>query len=421
MPSVAFNLARELTREKLSVFKEIQRQPFAAGSFAQVYRASFTDGTDVIIKVKRENVKKKVRQDLTLLKIFGTIADILYPQSLVNIPALIREFSRLSYNELDYQMEVRNAQYFYDIYANHETVVIPRTYTSLSTDNIIVQDYVHGVALTDLIRYRMKGHDYKEWLKKNYRTDIFTFLKSIPYEIGLQAFNYDKYYADPHPGNIYILPDNRYAIIDFGILGTSPRDKLSYYNLVRLCTEDPDSIDPEELGQEVLRFGSNTLYKSLNTFGSIVSPERTRTSKGLGKVINDTFHELFQPAKENAKLRQLAGRQDFRETLKDVILLGSKFRVQIPAEIVALLRSTHMYKSYTEYLEPDWYYTDETFREILADVDLKEILSGDSDRYNTMEVEDALENLFDWAGDLAENDISLSLKVSELLQEHFSL
>jgi predicted unusual protein kinase regulating ubiquinone biosynthesis (AarF/ABC1/UbiB family) len=405
-------LANELSPSSLKRIRSIETNPVAAGSFAQVYRGVLDDGSVVVVKVKRRNIRSKVRFDLVSLKLLSYVFELFIYQSLIEVPKIIREFSRLTYAELDYEAEIQNAALFYKYYENHPIIKIPKTYPELSTENVIVQEYIAGVPLTALIRYKYAGNDYKKWLKENLNTDIFTVLKSLSYELGIQLFNLEKYYADAHPGNIMILPNDRYAFVDFGIVGNSPRNKRTYYELVQAVATSPDDMDLNKLAENLLKFGANDFYKEVQVLDDTFNTSKKKLSDAMVTDLGTNLTEITEKMREG----EGSGTYNFSEMFVDAMKKGNSFKVHAPAELFAMMRNSQLYRSYAVFLEPDWVYMRQAFKLILADVDKTKLIDKDEVAPKMVTVEDALEAVFDWISSVAEQNYSLYLKISKLLQ-----
>ena len=136
-------LDAELGESGKSEIIELEREPFAAGSFAWVFKAKLRDQTRVIIKVKKKDLATSLRVDFVTLKCIAWIYNFIYSPKMIDLLGFIRVFERTTYKELDYRSEVENGLYFYDKYKFHKTVVIPKTYPELSTDTIIVQEFIY--------------------------------------------------------------------------------------------------------------------------------------------------------------------------------------------------------------------------------------------------------------------------------------
>lgn len=405
-------LRQELTSDRINHIHSVETIPFAAGSFAQVYRATLADGSNVIIKVKRSGIKSKIHTDLIIVRLLSMIFDWVYYQTLVDVSKLVQEFSRMTYSELDYEREARNANYFHNAYRDHAIVKIPYTYMDLSTSRIIVQEYIDGVPLTTLIRLKYENKDYKKWLKENYNTDIFVVLRSLPYELAIQAFNLDYYYADPHCGNVFVLRDNRYAIVDFGILGESPRNKRTYYDLLKTITDQPEDMNVNLYSENLMKFGANDFLKNIELLDYSFSSSENKVLDQIIKSLSLRLNEII----EKMRVGEQSQAYDFTELLIDSIKNGSKFGVRAPSEQLAMMRSSQLFKSYAVFLEPEWVYMRKAFELVLKNVDRKQLVDKDDVSSKQVHLEDALESIYSWAGTIAESDYPLYVKVDKLLQ-----
>jgi len=148
-------LKRELPKEKLGEIAQIQPQPFAAGSFGQVYYGQLRDGSPIIIKALRPLIRETLRYDLRLLSMFARSFFIkLYPNMQINVDDAINDFKRSTLRETDYVFEAQFADELYQAYKNHPHFVIPKTYTHLCTPNIIVQEYLGGISVAQLLKLK---------------------------------------------------------------------------------------------------------------------------------------------------------------------------------------------------------------------------------------------------------------------------
>ncbi|MCL4359887.1 AarF/ABC1/UbiB kinase family protein [Patescibacteria group bacterium] len=408
-------LNKELGAAASETFRSIDRIPFASGTFGQVYRATLTDGTDVIIKVKRPNLVRALRFDFLLLKAFGRFASFIYDQRILDVNALICEFEQSTLEELDYRREAEHAAYFYDIYKSVPEVLIPRTFPGLSTNRILVQEYVGGIALTDLIRMRSghPGFDYKAWLRQTYRTDIYTIIRRIAFDLGIQGFVHELFYADPHPGNIKILPDNRYALIDFGIVGQSPRNRRNYYNIVRLMLDRADSMDMQGIGREFLEWGAGKFYRYIRVLDDHFSDGKIR----MADLLTENYHRLLNEKRERFREIEQTEKENFVAMYLDIIKTGQFLNVRVPEGMLATMKTVAIYKSWVTFLEPDFHHMRETYRKILDVLDADTLINAGAIHQKEVTVEEAIEQVMDWMGTVAERDMPLYRKISRTLKE----
>jgi len=199
---------RELGNEAEKVFAEISEEPLAAASIAQVHRAKLQDGTSVVLKIQRPDIKKIIDVDLEIL---NDLAQILskHTQGLANQDpvAIVNEFDRSIHRELDFLQEGRNIQRFGRMFADDPTVFIPTYYPEFSTSHLLVMDYVDGIKSSNLKQIAEAGLDRVIIARRGAQL----ILRQI-FELGF-------FHADPHPGNILVLDDNVIAPIDYGMVG----------------------------------------------------------------------------------------------------------------------------------------------------------------------------------------------------------
>ncbi len=217
VPAVPLEQLRPQLREDLggepeAVFARFDAMPLAAASIAQVHRAQLKDGTEVVVKVRRPGIQDVIAADLRLLERLAGSVEQDWPALRPYRPRLlVREFARSLKRELDLAAECRHAERIAANLASLPEVVIPRVHWQHTGERVNVQDFVDGVPGEDLERIRREGFDAPLLARRGARA----VLKMIV-EDGF-------FHADPHPGNVFYLPGNRIAIIDFGMVGQLSR------------------------------------------------------------------------------------------------------------------------------------------------------------------------------------------------------
>lgn len=205
--------------------------PFAAGSFGQVYMA-FHQGKRVIIKVLRPSVAKDLKFDLRVLGFFSRCIDLFAADSAINSKMVHKEFSRASLLETNYILEADYASRLYERYRNHPNIYIPYTYRELCGPHIICQDYVDGIAATDLIVAASSGLNAEAYIAQTLGSDLKQQLVALGSEMLVSIFKYGTAYGDPHPGNLKFMPGNKIGLIDFGLQAPAPRNTLNFRRLI---------------------------------------------------------------------------------------------------------------------------------------------------------------------------------------------
>ncbi len=190
------------------LFTEVDRQPLAAASIAQVHKAVLTDGTQVILKVRRPGLRKLIEADLRLLQRIADIAETDYPDIHRFHPReVLRQFNQSLRRELDLAAECRNAERIAANLSDDPNIIIPKVYWQWTGERMNVQQYIEGIHGRDLDAIEQAGLDRKLLADRG--------SKAVMRMIMEDGF----FHADPHPGNVFYLPGNRLAFIDFGMVG----------------------------------------------------------------------------------------------------------------------------------------------------------------------------------------------------------
>ncbi len=213
VPPVPFEKLRPQLEEDLGappeeVFSHLETEAFAAASMAQVHRARLQDGTEVILKIRRPGIRLIVEADLRLLARFAEMAEEDIEEIRRFQPKeLVRQFSRSLRKELDLVAECRNAERIALNFKDDSNIIIPKVYWSWISERLNVQEFIDGISGRDLKAVDNAGLDRKILAKRG----ADAVLKMV-LEDGF-------FHADPHPGNVYYLPENRISFIDFGMVG----------------------------------------------------------------------------------------------------------------------------------------------------------------------------------------------------------
>ena len=201
-------LTEDLGEPPEDIFPRLESEALAAASLAQVHRAWLADGTPVILKIRRPGIRPLVEADLRLIKRLAEILESEAPDLRRYHPReVVRQFTLSLRRELDFSAEGRSAERITTSFEAHPEIVIPRIYWTWTCERLNVQDYIEGIPGRNLAALDAAGLDRALLAQRG--TDAV--LKMI-LEDGF-------FHADLHPGNIYYLPDNRIAFIDFGMVG----------------------------------------------------------------------------------------------------------------------------------------------------------------------------------------------------------
>lgn len=227
VPPVAYaaieqQLREDLGAEPASVFAWLDPTPLAAASIAQVHRARLHDGSEVVVKIRRPDIKPLVEADLRLLERLARIVEAESDELRRFRPTgLVRQLQASLTRELDLAAECRHAERIAASFSDDPRIVVPAVYWPWTGERMNVQAFVDGVPLADRAALAAVGCD-----------------APLIARIGAQAvlrmmFTDGFFHADPHPGNVFWLPGNRLALIDFGMVGRlSERRRLQLVALL---------------------------------------------------------------------------------------------------------------------------------------------------------------------------------------------
>ncbi len=206
-------LEAELHTPLAKAFACIDPQPSGSASLGQVHRAQLHDGRQAAIKVQRPGIEQIVAIDLATIRFVLGIVRWIFPgaDAMVDLRGLYREFSRMVYEELDYQHEARNAERFGQLTASHWDILVPKVYWDYTTRRVLALEWMDGIKITQLERLEQAGVD-RALLARRLMTTYFRQILQLGY-----------YHADPHPGNIFVQPRGDSFVlvfIDFGMMGS---------------------------------------------------------------------------------------------------------------------------------------------------------------------------------------------------------
>ncbi|WP_078290368.1 AarF/ABC1/UbiB kinase family protein [Mycobacterium sp. D16R24] len=203
----------------------IEAGAIASASIGQVYRARLDDGRAVAVKIQYPDIASKVRADLKNLQLVAKLASKKMPAS--NSQAIVAEVQRQMIKEVDYRTELAHHRRIFDTFREHPGWRIPEPITELCTEHVLVTEYLDGVPFDGLlgedqpIRDRVGEAIYRFYCGEMYRTGFFC--------------------ADPHPGNIMLLPDGRVGFLDFGLcMDMDPEDAEVQRNVFRALLSGND-------------------------------------------------------------------------------------------------------------------------------------------------------------------------------------
>ena len=340
------------------IFRNFDETPLASASIAQVHTAELLDGSDVVIKVLRPNIRQHISRDVNLLHTIAALAERYWKHGRRLRPReVIAEFEKILYDELDLLREAANASQLKRNFSDTELLYVPEVYWPHCRPEVMVMERIRGIQINDIDALRANNIDLKTLAERG--VEIFF----------TQVFRHNFFHADMHPGNLFVGTDGRYMAVDFGIMGTlNPVDQrylaenfLAFFNrdyrrVAELHVESewvPEGTRVDEFEAAIRTVCEPIFEKPLNeiSFGNVllrlfqtarrfdmeVQPQLVLLQKtllnieGLGRQLYPQL-DLWQTAKpflERTMSEQLGARSLLRN-LKDSIPAWSDTLPEMP-------------------------------------------------------------------------------------------
>ena len=197
---------RELDRTPEEIYSTFSAEPVAAASLGQVYKARLYSGEEVAVKVQRPNLMPTICRDLYIMRWAASWIAPWLPLNLGHdLTLIVDEFGIKLFEEVDYINEGHNAERFAANFRDEPLVKVPAIYWRYTSKHVLTMEWINGFKLTDTDKVKAAGL-------------VSNDLVEIGVSSGLrQLLEFGFFHADPHPGNLFAMPDGRMAYIDFGM------------------------------------------------------------------------------------------------------------------------------------------------------------------------------------------------------------
>ena len=288
--------------------------PIGSGSIAQVHKAVLKDGKKVAVKVIRKGINRIIERDMNILKalvLFISMFSSFFRE--FRIASLVMEFEDSTLRELDLGMEGANAELFREFSKKEKSLVVPKVMWEFSSKDVLVMEFIDGVKLLDI--GKLEPERAKMLSKEFVRIVI-----RMVFELGV-------FHGDLHPGNIFLVDGDKFALVDFGIVGTLSPDTLSNLFVFSLgvMQRNPDLILNAEKSQGVLT-------RNIDEY----------------KIKREML--IFLNKYYNQPLSRLNVERLFYEELSE----ARKFRIILPEEYLLLLKTIVQTEAIARMLYPDF-------------------------------------------------------------------
>lgn len=295
-------------------FTSFTETSIAAASIGQVHEAVLKSGQRVVVKIQRPGIEKIVENDLIILM---EMARLLEKRSdfgrLYKITEIVDELGQALVNELDFRKEARHADNFHRNFVGDKHVVIPRIFWELSSQRVLVMEFVESIKISDFESLRESNCD-----KKEIAVHLIEALFKQVYEFGL-------FHADPHPGNIGVLPGEQIVFYDFGQVGIL--DELMKERCMNL-TVNMMRYDAEGVTRSLLEIGVGAQYVNYEEF-------RRDVARLQQKYVGLPLSEI-----------------DIAQSLSELLDLSAYYQLRLPAELSLLVKMMMTVENIVSELDP---------------------------------------------------------------------
>ena len=298
------------------LFESLDEIPLASASIGQVHRGVLKDGEDVAIKFQRPGIRRVIEVDLEIMLHLATLAERHIEELSFHRPVkIVEEFARTLEKEIDYNIEATNMERAARQFLDTPYVYIPKVYRDTTTSRILTTEFIEGIKISEIDKIEAAGLDRK-------------LITARGAELVLsQVFVHGFFHADPHPGNIFAIPNNVICLLDFGMAGVVDRQtREDFVDLIDSVVHQNEA----RAAQALLRLTYWQEQPELRTF------ER--------EVADFMGRHLYKPLKDI----------EFAKLLRELLELATNFRLQIPPDIFLMMKAISTLESVGRVLDPDF-------------------------------------------------------------------
>ena len=308
-------IEKELGASVDDIFESFNHEHIASASIGQVYTGVLKNGRKVVIKVQRPNIEQKINLDLLLMDFLAKGFVKRYPElAMIDIVEVVKEFREIIFNELNYLNEASNMMRFSDMFKADDRVHIPEVFHEFTTKHILVMEFIDGVA-PDRLDKMEELNINREVVAENGADILLTMI-----------LKHGFFHADPHAGNIFVMPGNVISFIDFGMVGNL---KQRHINFIAEFTLGIMKKDPKSLAKAMLKLSDVRYFNQMEEL-----------EFEMEKILQR--YAFLPPAKIN-----------IGQMLQESINVVVKFRLKIPSSFFTLMKAIATIEKFAVDLDPD--------------------------------------------------------------------
>jgi ubiquinone biosynthesis protein len=290
--------------------------PLASASIGQVHKGRLHSGEDVAIKVRRPGISKLIEVDLEIMLHLATLMERHIAELAPHRPVtIVEEFASTLEKELDFGLEAANMRRFAGDFEDNPAVHIPEVYREFSTTRVLTMEYVEGIKISQVELIEAAGMD-KHLLTARGADLILT-------QVFLNGF----FHADPHPGNLFVLPDHVICLLDFGMVGIVDREtRERFVDLIDSVVNRDEPVMVETL----LQLTEWDLY-----------PDIRRMQRDVTDFISRYLYRSLREIEVGA-------------CLKELMMIATRHRLRIPPDLFLMIKAFATVEGIGRQLDPEF-------------------------------------------------------------------
>jgi len=312
-------LAAELGADPSELFASFEEEPFASASIAQVHFATLHTGEDVVVKIQRPGIRRRVVADLQILKRFARVAELAKTGRRLSAKDVVADFADNLAEELDFRIEAQSMEAW--VSGLHSSplgrnIKVPDVHWEFTSERVLTMERVHGVRIDDIAAIRKQGFDGTELVKA---------LLFSTFEGGLR---HGLFHGDLHAGNLLVDAKGRIVFLDFGIMGRiDPRERWLLRELVHALLVKKDHA---AAGKILVLMGAVGNTKP--------EPEAAKDLEAFAAPLTLTS----------------LGDMSYADIGRQLSILADAYDVKLPRELVLIGKQFLYVERYMKLLAPKW-------------------------------------------------------------------